>query len=135
MKPIGILVGILVVALTAALPYAVAAAEQREDQTGDYTNKEQKAAPPTPAVTQPGPPSPGNGQVSNNKPAAGLTILYKPPLGLGAPTGLVAGGSRGTDTCLSGDLGNKNAALTLSVLAPTDHIGLTVHEQPSLYWY
>jgi len=136
MKHFGILAGMMVVALTAVLPYAVAAAEQREDQTVDHTSKEQKEVPPTPAATQTGSPSPGNGKVPNNKPAAAaLTLLYKPPLGLGAPTGLVAGGSRGTDTCLSGEGGNEHAALTLSVLAPADHIGLTVHEQPSLYWY
>ena len=63
------------------------------------------------------------------------TPVYKPPLGLGAPSSLVAGGSRGTNTCLAGGLKDGNTTLTLSVLVPVDHIGLTVQEQPSLYWY
>jgi hypothetical protein len=36
---------------------------------------------------------------------------------------------------LAADLGEKNTTLTLSVLAPADHVGLTAQEQPSLYWY
>jgi len=114
----------------------VSAAEQRESQAVDHTNQEQKETPPTPAATPSETSSQNNAKVANNKPAAAAaTLSYKPPLGLGAPTGLIAGGSRGTTTCLSGNFGNENAALMLSVLAPTDHIGLTVHEQPSLYWY
>jgi len=136
MKHLRVLAGMIVVALTTVLLYAMSAAEQREDQTGDHTSTEQKEVPPTPAVTQPGTLPQSDAKVANNKPAtAAVTLLYKPPLGLGAPTGLIAGGSRGTTTCLSGDPGNENTALTLSVLAPADHIGLTVHEQPSLYWY
>jgi Domain of Unknown Function (DUF928) len=52
------------------------------------------------------------------------TPVYKPPL-RGAPGGRVGGGTRGAagrDTFM------------LSVLAP-DHNGLTVSEQPPLYWY
>jgi hypothetical protein len=52
------------------------------------------------------------------------TPVYKPPL-RGAPGGRVGGGTRGAagrDTFM------------LSVLAP-DHNGLTVSEQPSLYWF
>ncbi|MDR4498986.1 MAG: DUF928 domain-containing protein [Candidatus Scalindua sp.] len=49
--------------------------------------------------------------------------VYKPPK-RGAPAALVGGGSRGTEAGLS----------PLSVIAP-DHVGLTVREQPSLYWY
>ena len=49
--------------------------------------------------------------------------VYKPPQ-RGAPGGRVGGSSRG--------IGDR--LLTLSVLAP-DHTGLTVREQPSLYWY
>ena len=49
--------------------------------------------------------------------------VYRPPL-RGAPGGRVGGGTRGT----SGDLP------LLSVLTP-DHTGLTVQQQPSLYWF
>ena len=56
--------------------------------------------------------------------ASAVTIpTYKPPK-RGAPRALVGGGSRGTGSGLS----------SLSVLAP-DHIGLTIREQPSFYWY
>jgi hypothetical protein len=54
------------------------------------------------------------------------TFLYKPPSGLGAPSAgrRVGGGTRGT---------NKSVPI-LSVLAP-GHTGLTVREQPDLYWF
>jgi len=53
-------------------------------------------------------------------------LLYHPPRGLGAPSAgrRVGGGTRGT---------NKSIPI-LSVLAP-DHTGLTVREQPDLYWF
>jgi len=53
-------------------------------------------------------------------------LLYHPPRGLGAPSAgrRVGGGTRGT---------NKSIPI-LSVLAP-DHPGLTVREQPDLYWF
>jgi hypothetical protein len=50
-------------------------------------------------------------------------VMYVPPM-RGAPASRVGGGSRGV-----GDDAPK-----LSVLAP-DHTGLTIQEQPSLYWY
>ncbi len=49
--------------------------------------------------------------------------VYKPPK-RGAPRALVGGSSRGTGT----------GACVLSLIAP-DHVGLTVHEQPSFYWF
>ena len=49
--------------------------------------------------------------------------VYKPPL-RGAPGGRVGGGTRAPG----------GASLFLSALVP-DHTGLTVQEQPSLYWY
>ena len=54
------------------------------------------------------------------------TLLYQPPRGLGAPSAgrRVGGGTRGT---------NKSIPV-LSVLAP-GHTGLTVREQPDLYWF
>jgi Domain of Unknown Function (DUF928) len=53
-------------------------------------------------------------------------VLYQPPRGLGAPSAgrRVGGGTRGT---------NKSVPI-LSVLAP-GHTGLTVREQPDLYWF
>ncbi|MGO9611193.1 MAG: DUF928 domain-containing protein [Verrucomicrobiia bacterium] len=50
-------------------------------------------------------------------------IVYKPPL-RGAPAVRIDGGSRGSGVSL----------VCLTVLAP-DHTGLTVQEQPSLFWY
>jgi hypothetical protein len=50
--------------------------------------------------------------------------MYVPPR-RGAPGGRVGGGTRG--------IGHE--ALVLSVLAPADHAGLTVEEQPTLYWF
>ena len=48
---------------------------------------------------------------------------YKPPL-RGAPGGRVGGGTRGT----------PGSMFILSVLVP-DHTGLTLKEQPSLFWF
>ncbi|HUJ11126.1 MAG TPA: DUF928 domain-containing protein [Verrucomicrobiae bacterium] len=50
-------------------------------------------------------------------------IVYKPPL-RGAPAVRIDGGSRGSGVSL----------ICLNVLAP-DHTGLTIHEQPTLFWY
>jgi len=50
-------------------------------------------------------------------------VEYRPPL-RGAPARRVGGSSRGSETALP----------SVSVLAP-DHVGLTISEQPSLYWY
>lgn len=58
-----------------------------------------------------------------SQPAPVASLIYKPPL-RGAPGGRVGGGTRGPE----------NAFPMLSVLAP-DHTGLTMHEQPALYWY
>jgi Domain of Unknown Function (DUF928) len=68
-------------------------------------------------------------EVKEQKPQAGQmtkTLLYQPPRGLGAPSAgrRVGGGTRGT---------NKSVPI-LSVLAP-GHTGLTVREQPDLYWF
>jgi len=55
--------------------------------------------------------------------AAQALPIYIPPL-RGAPASRVGGASRGL----------TDARVTLSVLAP-NHTGLTISEQPSLYWY
>ncbi len=54
---------------------------------------------------------------------AAETPVYKPPK-RGAPAGRVGGGTRGPG----------REVFVLTVLAP-DHTGLTVNEQPSLYWF
>ena len=50
--------------------------------------------------------------------------MYKPPKGIGAPGGRVGGGSRGTE----------QDSIALFALVP-NHLGLTIQEQPTLYWY
>jgi hypothetical protein len=52
-----------------------------------------------------------------------IKVVYKPPL-RGAPAVRIDGGSRGSGVSL----------ICLTVLTP-DHTGLTVQEQPSLFWY
>ncbi len=61
-------------------------------------------------------------QVVSSKPLR--LPVYKPPKGIGAPGGRVGGGTRGGDSTLA----------MLFALVP-DHLGLTIQEQPSLYWY
>jgi hypothetical protein len=65
-------------------------------------------------------------EVKGQSPQVTKVLLYQPPRGLGAPSAgrRVGGGTRGT---------NKSVPI-LSVLAP-DHTGLTVREQPDLYWF
>ena len=66
-------------------------------------------------------------ETKNTPPAANPGIpVYNPPL-RGAPGGRVGGGTRG-----AGRTGRE--VFVLSALAP-DHPGLTVNEQPSLYWF
>ena len=58
------------------------------------------------------------------KPVASQSaVIYKPPL-LGAPPDRVDGSTRGAG----------GEAAILQALAP-DHVGLTTHVQPTLYWY
>ena len=65
-------------------------------------------------------------EVKEQKAQVTKILLYQPPRGLGAPSAgrRVGGGTRGT---------NKSVPI-LSVLAP-GHTGLTVREQPDLYWF
>jgi hypothetical protein len=59
----------------------------------------------------------------SDKPAAAASMpVYKPPM-RGAPASRVGGGTRG--------MGDRPH---LVILAP-DHTGMTVHAQPTLYWY
>jgi hypothetical protein len=48
--------------------------------------------------------------------------VYKPPKGIGSPGGRIGGGTRGQDD------------LAIFALVP-DHLGLTINDQPTLYWY
>ncbi|MCI0406999.1 MAG: DUF928 domain-containing protein [Acidobacteria bacterium] len=69
-------------------------------------------------------PQPQPGEAQAKAPAATVAApVYKPPL-RGAPYGRVGGGTRGSE----------REVFVLSVLAP-DHSGLTVTEQPFLYWF
>lgn len=74
--------------------------------------------------TPPSQPGPGTGQTSPPKDQSpSRPTLYKPPR-VGVPGGRIGGGARGDDQTFS-----------LSVVAPSDHTGLTSLEQPALYWY
>ena len=75
--------------------------------------QEKKETTPAPRASEPPKPAATSPKVP----------VYKPPL-RGAPGGRVGGGTRGTE----------RAMFVLSVLAP-DHTGLTISEQPSLYWF
>ena len=69
-------------------------------------------------------PQPQGGESQTKAPATTVAApVYKPPL-RGAPGGRVGGGTRGSG----------REVFVLSVLAP-DHSGLTVTEQPSLFWF
>lgn len=59
----------------------------------------------------------------STSPVAVAKPIYKPPK-QGTPTYIASGGTRSVDT----------DRLLLSVLAPK-HTGLTIHEQPTVYWY
>jgi hypothetical protein len=77
---------------------------------------------PAPAPKRDAPPAPARPDPPP-APAAATVPVYKPPL-RGAPGGRVGGGTRGT----------PRDVFVLSALAP-DHSGLTVQEQPTLYWF
>jgi uncharacterized protein DUF928 len=63
----------------------------------------------------------------NKQPPSGAVPVYKPPVGRGLPGGRVGGGTRGVEATVG-------ATFALSVLAP-NHTGLTLQDQPVLYWY
>lgn len=54
--------------------------------------------------------------------------VYVPPPDVGAPVGRVGGGTRSLRSH------PRDTMLHVAVLAP-DHVGLTVQDQPALYWY
>lgn len=53
------------------------------------------------------------------------STTYTPPKGMGRPWPTQGGGTRGNTMCNP----------TLAILAPHDHTGLTLDEQPTLYWF
>jgi hypothetical protein len=72
-----------------------------------------------PAAAQP---TPGSAVIQRSDGVSSEPV-YQPPM-RGAPSGRVGGGTRGT----------AGGMPTVDVLAP-DHVGLTVQEQPTLYWF
>jgi hypothetical protein len=80
------------------------------------------APPPTRAVA-----NQSSASQNDVKAKVALVPVYKPPL-RGAPGGRVGGGTRGPRGTPARDI------FVLAVLAP-DHTGLTVTEQPSLFWF
>jgi hypothetical protein len=86
------------------------------DEPPSHMIAQDKKKPETPVDLQPTPQEKKSGSGSEMP-------VYKPAL-RGAPAGRVAGGTRG-----SGD-----DKVFLLVLAP-DHVGLTIQQQPSLYWF
>ena len=108
---------IIIVGLIVALPFLGGAADERETKSVKGTAgqlDENKQVDQKPGKTT----ASSTVKISMDKP------VYKPPL-RGSPAGRVGGGTRGM---------TERESFSLQVLAP-NHIGLTVHDQPSLYWY
>ncbi len=104
---------IVIVSLIVALPFLGWAADEKplNGTAGQATEKKQ-------AAEKIGKAADSSAPISNDK------FVYKPPL-RGSPSGRVGGGTRGI---------TERESFSLQVLAP-DHIGYTVNDQPSLYWY
>lgn len=113
-----LMAGILLMFPLSALPTGEA-----EGKTPVEKPKEEKPTVPQ-SEEQKEKASPKGTASQEQKPASPVsTPVYQPPL-RGAPGGRVGGGTRG--------IGDE--LITLLVLAP-NHVGLTVQEQPTLYWY
>lgn len=110
----GFFLGALVSSSASSQP-AKSTVESREEKAGKDAAIGQPKEPPSAT-----PPSPDQ---SVAKTSVDLPI-YKPPL-RGSPGGRVGGGTRGE---------GEEAPVSLCVLAP-DHLGLTVQDQPRLYWF
>lgn len=80
--------------------------------------------------------------ISRGAPSEGTPTRSEGPLVYNRPPGatvlvgiLVANVPRGAETCLpGGGTGPANEPFSLAVLAPADHVGLTIRAQPSFYW-
>lgn len=109
MKAVKIAALISLSAFALAMPMSPAGSEEKKE-TQQPQGGESQTKPQTQSQTKP--------------PTTATAVpVYKPPL-RGAPGGRVGGGTRGTG----------REVFILSVLAP-DHTGLTVSEQPALYWF
>ncbi len=106
---------ILIIGLTAALPFFSGASN--EDKTKLPDEKKQTEMRTDLQKSMQGT-TPSTVKKSVDKP------VYKPPL-RGSPAGRIGGGTRGI---------TERESFSLQVLAP-DHIGLTIKDQPCLYWY
>ena len=129
MKSAGIVSWCLLVGLNLVLPLGGDMAD--DDRVGAATLQGSKAQDEKPTIASV--PGDQKGKAGNREDEArreipvlgpGELVYTRPPPLIGAPGGLVGGSSRGTG----------NDGVILSVFAP-DHTGLTVQEQPSLYWY
>jgi hypothetical protein len=90
-----------------------------------WASPPEKPAQKEPAKKKYGPPDRSDGDAKQKEVEASQAILvYRPPL-RGSPGGRVGGGTRGLPL---------EGAIRLYALVP-DHLGLTVHEQPQLYWF
>lgn len=120
-----LLVMILIIGIVFTSPlFALAAdsAEAKED-SGAQTQKEKKVITPQTDDQKEKPILKGLASQGQKSTESASMPVYHPPL-RGAPGGRVGGGTRGIGDGL----------ITLFVLAP-NHVGLTVEEQPTLYWY
>lgn len=118
-----LIIGTLITGTLLMFPFPALAAGEAEGKPVVETPKEKKTTVP-PSEEQKEKPSPKGTEFQDQKSVAPVsTPVYQPPL-RGAPGGRVGGGTRG--------IGDE--ITTLFVLAP-NHVGLTVQEQPTLYWY
>lgn len=120
---------ILIAGILLISPLSALAADDAEGKTIVETTKEKKGIVPQslPSNEQKEKQDPKGLRSQNQQSVPPVnTPVYQPPL-RGAPGGRVGGGTRG--------IGDELTTLfALAVLAP-NHVGLTVQEQPTLYWY
>jgi len=108
----------VVVGLISAIPIASHAANEQATKGKEETaarEKRDQGKEPAPAQIA---------ADANGARSAMERPVYKPPL-RGSPAGRVGGGTRGA---------SDRESFSLLVLAP-DHVGLTMQDQPCLYWF
>jgi hypothetical protein len=121
MKPYLLIYFILVAGLIFIFPISSNASDKAEATPLVETQKEKQLTPSQPGDQ--GEKLSPKGLENQKSTTSVSTPVYRPPL-RGAPGGRVGGGTRGVGETL----------ITLFVLAP-NHVGLTIQEQPNLYWY
>ncbi len=117
---------ILIAGLSLVMPLYVTASNAQGEKATESAVEMPKRKPATDAASDGERQKSGYPEVESttDKETSALEMpAYRPPL-RGAPGGRVRGGTRGYSDKLT----------FLSVLAP-DHMGRTVQEQPSLYWF